>query len=320
MSLYEDIQKRLTEQPKPATTPAASTGVSKVLQAKTGKAGAGSGPAASNIAEQAAQARTETQQQQISAEGQRLAAQVKDRVAALKQQKDVTIGAQDTQREVTEGALATQAVKAAESLEAREEQFRNELSSQERMTVAANNSKYKNALAEMATRRGISTEAIMQEYQQGAASLNQRKDAAELAQVLHLKALANEAYIQEITRTGKLNRLHDSGEFALESQELTLGEEISRLIDQQNWQAAYNADERAFAEATNNMDINSALQVADIATKGQILEGLVAGGGKLAANADFSSSPTSTTPSAESPNFEAGVDDAEYHSLKWEGQ
>lgn len=260
-SLAEEIRRRLREK----DAPAAATGggeIGRILQTKaTGKAtaGAGAGPAVSNIAEQAAQSQAQAQQQTSRIAGGVAAQQVGQAEEELRQRGELAREEMQSRERMATQQVAGAEQMATEERVAKREEAGARLSSAEQQKTAQLNSAYQNELARIAAERRINTEDMLQQFSQGNAELASRKDAAQLEQILHVQALSNQKYVDELQRVGRLQRLEDEVRFKEEAAQLAFGDDLQRLLQDMGFKAGMLEDERAFQEMLANIDIDTAL-------------------------------------------------------------
>jgi hypothetical protein len=305
MALFDEIQKRLR---KGAAVPSASAAVGeqaetqRVLASKGGKAQTGDAPRASAVAAQAAagQGRAAADQQQgagnLAATQLDEAASAQQSSAALASERLAAAGRMATDELSTRGAVAagnrqTTSDLAASQRSAREEETRNSLK------FAADET-----LKRLAADRKVSERDIFKSFKQGKAELAMSKDAAELEQLLFVRALQDKEYMREIQTTGALNRLQDDGAFKAEAMRLALGNQTTDLLTQLGWQEAFNADQREWEDAMSKLDVDAALAIASAKASSDAQTNYVQAGVKGADTFGkyYTSSP-SQAPAAQGP-------------------
>jgi hypothetical protein len=124
--------------------------------------------------------------------------------------------------------------------------------------LAAKNSQ---VLGRLATERGVTTDDLFAEHQQGVQELAFRKDAAALEQKAHLAAMADREYIRNLTQIGEMRRLDNDLAYKAEVQRVLLGQRLDDYFKQQGHQALLSANDRQFAEAMSQIDADTALAI-----------------------------------------------------------
>lgn len=265
MALFDEIKKRLGSQQTTPTSAEMGGGqaeTQRVLAGKSGKARAAGVPAASTVEEQAAVNAGRTALAQQAAKGALAAEQVGQQTSALATEAALGRERLGAQQRMAEAELATRGAMAAGARGAAAEQFAAQQTAQAAMAQEKLAAAMTQATANLASERGVTEADLFESFRQGNADLAQRKDAADLEQLLFAKALSDKAYIQNLIQVGQMNRLQNDADFARESQRLILGDALEGLLTQQDWQAAYNGDERAWQEKVGSMDNELAIQIA----------------------------------------------------------
>lgn len=268
-----DILKGTQKSRQPAANTAAAQPTAAELQAlastkQTGKAGiGGSAPTTSNIGGQVAASTVAA-----GNEAQNFAAeqQTANLVTAANQQQQSldaaqaaqTLGKQNAITDIqTNNSMANAARGAKEEMATKEVNQKVDLATQE-MT-----SKYANAVADLASQRDIAENDIFQNYQESIAELGLDKAAANLEQTAHVLAMSDQKYVDELKRVGTELRLQDELAFKREASSLAMQKNLEILEESFDMERLINADRREFQRAMANIDINTALQLADQAAK-----------------------------------------------------
>lgn len=281
MALADEIQKKLALGGTKAAMPLAGTqaGIADTVATRaTGKAQGGGVPRASTVGEDTAIGAAQGATTQAQVQGAGLAERLASVQAALAQQVGLQRQAREAQGKTAEGALATNAGMAAGARAAAGEVQTAELGSKDRQAADRFASVYDRTVKDLASERGVSTADIFSGFKQGSSELALRKDAARIEQLAHTMAMADRTYVQKLQEVGAQRRLTDDLAYRKEAERLSLGDEMSALVKQLGWQDAYQAGERAFAEATGSMDLATALKISDSSIKQSNTQAVIQGG------------------------------------------
>lgn len=301
MALLDAIRKRLSAS---SGAPAVNAeeeqaGIQKVLAARTGKArGTAGAPAASAIGAQTAALQAEATGRELDLAGQQAAAQLG--IAETQQAAEAKLARQQTQTQLEQGMkdIASMKSEAAAGRQAGREMFDTQAASRSRQAAAGAQAAASEAVAKLATDRGITEDDIWSAFQQGNQDLALRKDSAQLEQLAFTMALADKAYIEELQQIGQLRRLEDKVAFDKEVNSMILDENTKAMIKDLDWQRLDRADAREWEEVMSKINVDAALAIATSKVQSATAGHYVSGAGQLAQAGIKSSqsSPTSTSP------------------------
>ena len=311
-SIQELIQKNLRERQPAAPTGNAQAQIQATLAAGTGKGVSGGGPKASAVGQQAAQSQVAGQQSALADQATLQAEQLRQQGAAQTQQQELAAEQLASTQRTVEGQLNTQAALGAGGRAGAADQFGLQLGAQERLKTEAVANAFSQQLQELASQRKTTVADMFGEFGRGNQDLAARKDAAKLEQLAFRMALADNTYMRDLQQIGQLRRLDNDLSWQKESQRLTLGNEMSLLLDGFGWQTAFNADERAWGLEMEKMGNSQALDIAKSAAKDantqQQVSGVTTAAGAVASGYDWKSGNSETaTPRTETTNTGGGT-------------
>lgn len=300
-SLMDIIKSKRPAQPAPQSAQAMRTMGTTAMTGKEG--GPQTGPAMSNIAAQqaaqAGQAAASQQQlgqtmamQQLGAaektqqEQQQLAQDAQQRQFLQQQQQLTTQQLVADQRRAVEADMATEALTAAERNQSKQLQ-----------------SGYDNALKDLATQRGISEQEIFQWAKQNRQQLGAEKYRSFLEQTAHAMAMADQQYVDTLRREGQIRNLQDQIAFKKEATQLAFGQNYQILGQQFNMQRLMGMDARQFRTEMAKMDMNTALALAEQASKEAAYKNMLMGATNIATGIIAYNSPTDKPLSSEEQAF-----------------
>jgi hypothetical protein len=261
-------QQQLTQQRGPA--PASVQGMQQqIATGMTGKAQQQQGPAVSGIGQQIAQQQAQAQQQALSQQQEQQATQLAQGIEQQQAEQAFQQRQLGAQRGEALAGLTTQEQMAAERRQAKDELADMQLTAQERAFTETVSNKYSNALADLASERGIVENNIFQNLANERKSLDADKYLAQLSQNAHMLAMSDRRYVAHIQKIGALNDLRDTIAFKKEAMQLTFGQNLKILSRSFDQQRLLNADQRQFAEEMSKMSIDDALAIAEQALKAQ---------------------------------------------------
>lgn len=291
MALLDEIRKRMQQSKAPNVT-GTQEQLSRILQAKKGKAAPVSGgPKASAVGEQAVQGELSQQARQQQMQGAMGAAQLG--IQQELQQEQQQLGQEElaSQRRMVESGLAQQAELARAGMASQMESARVQRTAQEEMKTNAINSQYNNAIQDMASQRRVQADNIFSTFRQGMEELALRQDAAELEQLSHNMAMSDKQYVDELDAIGKIRGLENDINFKKEMLDLQLGDNTKSLVDELGWRRAFDADEREFQLQVGKMSVDDAIALADAkirdANTARAVNAAVKVGKSYAMNAEF---------------------------------
>lgn len=263
MALLDELRKRMTQQ-KPLVQQDVQGQLQKLATAKTGKAAPMvAAPVASSLGQQQAQGDVAAQatQQQLQANLQQqalseAAGQQSTELAQLRQRIE-------NETKLAEQQMAAKGAMAREALTGQETRTKNILSSQERQKLTGMSSNYKNNLNKMATDNKIAVDDIFANFAQDTKELEFRKDGAQLEQIAHNMAMANDKYLQELSSIWAVRDLENELSFNKESANMAYGNTVLDVLGKIGYQELANADDRTFNEMLGRLNIDQALAVGN---------------------------------------------------------
>lgn len=235
----------------------------------TGRAQQQGGPAVSGIGQQIAQQQAQAAQQGLAQQQAQQATQLAQGIEQQQAEQGFQQKQLGAQREEALAGLTTQEQMAAERRQAKDELADMQLTAQERAVTETLSNRYSNALADLASERGIVENNIFQDLARERKSLDADKYMAQLSQRAHMLAMSDKRYVAQIQKIGAVNDLRDTIAFKKEAMNLTFGENLKILNRSFDQQRLLNADQRQFAEEMSRMSINDAIAIAEQALKAQ---------------------------------------------------
>lgn len=233
-----------------------------LLTGRTGKAGAKRGPRSSRLGESAA----------IQASNQALAEEtISSRLAGLQDQeksRQMQEGLRLQQEQLDSQSRIFDAQQAGiESEGALQRASQEELSgiqrdSSARSRLADINAKAQAQLTELSAQRDVSLDNLFSEFEYENKKLADRKDASRLEQAGFLLALQDRAYLAEVDRIGKMRNLTDSQAFDEEMTRIVMGDQLKSIIEQMDFDIEQDALSRERQAELAQIDIDSAIAVA----------------------------------------------------------
>lgn len=152
------------------------------------------------------------------------------------------------------------------------------ITNQEQMRLKEMNTVYADSLSRLASERGIAEQELFQYAKQKKSELNLAEHVSFLEQTAHMMALSDKKYVDTLDMIGRTNRLNDEIEFKKESQRIAFGNDFDILIQKFGQEALLNEDMRSYRKAIAELDIQTALSMAEIAYKEkqykQIIQGV----------------------------------------------
>ena len=115
-----------------------------------------------------------------------------------------------------------------------------------------------NAIQEMLNK----TSAILQDFEQGKARLDNARDKARMEQALFGMRLANKKYTDQLEIEGRKRRLDNAVQFKEALTEAIFKEEMNLLKDDLSFRRKMAADEREFEKMLADIDIELAIKLA----------------------------------------------------------
>jgi len=268
MALLDMLRKRMSSVQKPATQ-AADVGAleSQITAGQTGRVQQATGPAASGIGSQLAAQQAQAQQEALTSQQQQATEQLAGQIALGEEGQALAEKGLEQQRGQALSQLSAQGVMAAEQREAREDLKAMELEAKSSMFADKMTNAFANHLKDLATERGIAEQDMFAAFNREQQSLSADKAAARLHQLGHVLALSDRQYVDTIMTIAKEENLRDELEFKQTSYELIMGKDLELMQDRMDFQAALNMDAREFKKEMFNMDMDTAMELAEIAAK-----------------------------------------------------
>ena len=308
-------QQQITQQRGPA--PASVQGMQQqIATGMTGKAQQQQGPAVSGIGQQIAQQQAQAQQQALSQQQEQQATQLAQGIEQQQAEQAFQQRQLGAQRGEALASLTTQEQMAAERRQAKDELADMQLTAQEKAVAETLSNRYANALADLASERGIVENNIFQDLANERKSLSADKYLAALSQRAHVLAMSDRRYVAQIQQIGAMNDLRDTIEFKKEAQALQFGENLKILSKSVDQQRLLNADKRQFAEEMSKMSLDDAFAIAEQALKAQetsaIVNTMLAGGKTFMSETDWNED------NADFLELDAeGFDDVDFSDSDW---
>lgn len=273
-------QRKKTQAPAPV---AAGDVLAQQQAAATGKVSRTSGgPAISNVGSQLAAAAGQQQMAALDTQGMIQQQALSQAETQQDQRFGLAQSAQQSQMGQQQANLAAQTQQADAARAAREQMAVRELQQKEDLGTRELSDGYSNALANMASERNIVEQDIFRNAAQERDKLGAEQFRAYLDQSAHAMAMSNQKYVDEITRIGQKANLRDEIEFRREAQRLAFGQDFDIMGQQFDMQKLMNADEREFRKAMADMDIDTALRLAEQAAKEQAYKQVLTGATNMA--------------------------------------
>lgn len=276
MSLFDTLQKKLGEEPAQLAPQQKSLQAS--LRAKSGKATAAGGPAASNMGEQTTMAAGQTALDQGAQSGALQGVQIGQAATAQQQQADQAQANLASQGQLAREGMAAQRAGATEQIAHNQEQGLGAVAFNEEQRVEMFNATADSKLRELASERNLSVDNIFRDFERSSKDLAFRKDAAELEQLGFTLSMRDKAYMDELNRIGAELDLKDKMNFQDEMTRVLMGEETSMLMDDLGFKSGLNADQRTWNEQLASMDLDAAMSLAAATTKDEMNQMMWQGG------------------------------------------
>lgn len=280
-TLFDSLQKKLGDNTLTPLAPQ-QAGVAAALRAKSGKAGASTSPAASNLGEAGAVANANAQAGQVQQAGQIQAANIGQQAQAQDAKVDAAQQDMASQRRIAQQGLATQGQVASETRAANEGMALDKVDFDEGQRTELLNVKADQALRELASERGISIDNIFREFDRSEKELAFRKDAAQLEQTGFILAMRDKQYLDELNRVGAERDLQDKLNFQDEMNRIVLGDELDKLFDELNFKRGLNANQREWDSYIASLDVHSAISMANAAIQDDSRNQMISGVGNTA--------------------------------------
>lgn len=266
MALIDELRKKL-QIGQPAQAPVDVQGqLQKLAAAKTGKAAPTiAAPVASSLGQQQAQGEIQAQQQQLQAQVANKNAMLGEAATQQKEELSSLRRGIEGEKALSDKQLAASAAMTREALTGNEARAKVQLSSQEQNKLAQISNAYKNNLNKIASDQKLEMDDIWANFARENKELEFRKDSAQLEQLAHNAAMANEKYLQELNAIWTIQGLENELNFNKESANMAYGNTIMAILDKIGYQKIVDADDRTFREGLGRMDIDQALALGNAA-------------------------------------------------------
>lgn len=296
MALLDVLRKKKQQLGPGPTTPQAGDMAALQATAATGKAGrAGTGPQMSNVGAQLAGQQGQAARQALNVQGMQ---QQQALGAAEQAQEDQFKLAQkglEQRAEQQQADLLTQETMQNQQRQAQDEMALKDRKAKEARTGQLMTNQYANALANLASQRGIAEQQLFEEARQVRSELDHDKYLSYLDQVAHSAAMSDRKYVDEITKIGQMRNLKDQLAFKKEAAQIAFGNDFEILRQNFDMQKLINADRRQAQQIISQMDIDTALKMAEIASKEAAYTNIIKGAAGLGSAYAMSDSPQSST-------------------------
>lgn len=259
-SLFDRLQTQLSakpEGPKPQ-----QQAIQKLVQAKTGKAGAGAGPAQSAMVEQAATGQAKQQLRAGEMAGRLKAEQLGLQEKELEQKITGREKGLEAAQRAGERGLATAATLKREAIEGEEELAGQRLSAQRQNQLFGINNTAEMQMRELATGRNISVDGIFSSFKRDSAALEDRKDAAKLEQLGFVMAMQDREYLDNLEQIATERDLRNQIVYEEEMNNLIWGAQLSSLMDDLDFKRGEDVKERDHQRQMAQIDIQSAIDMS----------------------------------------------------------
>lgn len=275
----EIIKSRKTQAPAPEQS---GTLRNLAVSGATGKeVGPSAGPQMSNIAAQRAAQEGKAQLGQLQLQQQLGQQQLGFQNQMQEQQTLLAEEQQEQQLLQQQKNLMNQETAQSQRLGARADMAAEEMLAREQNQTLQLEKAYSNVLAELASERGIVEQELFSwaNQQRGELSLAERR--AFIEQTAHSMALADRKYTDQIKQIAQVRDLQDQLNFKKEATFLAFGQNFEILGQQFDMQRLINADAREFQDMIKRMDINTALAMAEQASKESVYKSMLTGAAEI---------------------------------------
>ena len=307
-TLFESLQAKLGNNDELTPLASQQKTIAESLRAKSGKAAATSGPAASSIGEQATQAAAQTGMAQQRQAGQLAASGIAGQAEAQAEKIATAKSALASNERVAQQGLARQGQGASEQLAGQEEMALGQSAFNETQRVEMVNVTADQKFRELASELGMSTDNIFREFERSNKELAFRQDGARIEQVGFMLAMRDKAYLDELNRIGIERDLTDKLNYKEDMQRLVWGQELSLMMDDLGFKTKLNANQREWNDTLARIDLSTALKLARSTLADEQQSQMISGTGNLAkAGIDAYYKDWDTAPAAEQPSYEGDI-------------
>lgn len=252
---------RISQLQTPQTQADAQSQVTRVQQAATGQAGQ-PGRAATGIRQQTAAQQVQAGEQQLGLQEGIQAAELTGQREAQQQQAQLGQEQLATQQRMTEQQMGATGVLAREQVAAQAELAGMGREAQEEMVRQQIETNSLHQLTQLASQYNTKVNDIFANFQRSNEELDFRKDAAQLEQIAFQLAMADRAYLDNLTRVGQENRLHDEHAFQKEMTKVMLGDRMAEMMKQLGFQEELGQMNRDWAKELAQMGFSSQMDLA----------------------------------------------------------
>lgn len=228
---------------------AAQPGVSNIeelLRAKSGKTKTTTAPAASDLASETAKITGEVQGRQLSLLDRMGRAQTAAGESELASQLRTRTRERAAATERADVERVGQYREQAAQRDAEESMARKSRESQTSTQINQINSTADGKLADIVSASNTEIANLFSGHERGQRELEARADQASLEQKAFLLAMADEAYLEEITRVGDFNQLRDQLKYNEEVNRIVMGNDMKNVLDDIAFNTSENATQREF--------------------------------------------------------------------------
>lgn len=281
-TLAEEIKARLqAQQPEAPEAVDPNATASKLYTKQTGKAAPTSTSRITSAAatSAASTAKSQLEQGRLSGmvAGEQLGAASAGVTDKLNQAK-ADLASQASIKQMQQNAAAQSADLQRAAIE---DESTAKLTAQEQSNIASISSKFNNAMASLASQRGVEVDDIFSKFEQSNKDLAFRRDASELEQLAHTLRMSDTQYVDQLTRVAKLRGLEDELAFGKEAMRLSFGENLKLLQDVLDFAELESIDENEFMRRMGDIDINMATSIAASAAKAENVKNVAEGAGTV---------------------------------------
>lgn len=300
MALIDILRKKAGRMPAAQQTDVGAL-ESQIVAGQTGRLQQQTGPGISGIGQQLAAQQVQAQQKGLQAQQLQATEQLSGQIQAGEERAALAEAGLEQQREQALTGLTAESVMQAQRRQAQEDAQAVALEAKSSEFSDKITNMYANFINNLASERGIVEQDLFNEFKREQASLSADKAAARLFQLGHVLALADRQYVDTITNIARERNLREDLNFQQESYELQMGQSMEIMDRRMDFTAALNKNAREFKEEMFNMDMDSALELANLAEKEQnyiaimngVSQGLPKVAGFLAGSGMFESDSTS---------------------------
>lgn len=268
MALIDVLRNQQTQKTKPAL-PRTSVDALRNLMSfgQTGKDVARTGPSAVSLQQQTVQQQVGAQEQAIATAAQEQARQQQEQLEQQQAEQAQAAKSIDLQKKEAERNILAKEQQAISQRQAKGEMAAKALTAREEQVISTLNNRFADSLANLASERDIATNDILGDLRMATADLQADQKLAIVHQLGFQLAMADKQYLQTISEIGRLQGLQDDINFKREADVLAFKGDLKILNQRFDMERLLNQDARDFHRAMEEMDIDTALRLADIAAQ-----------------------------------------------------